>query len=73
MYLTLSIYVQRALATTIGALSNPFGCILGFMLGSLYVSDADKDNIPEGKDHILKYLWFTAIVVSCMCIPCVIF
>ena len=46
MYLTLSIYVQRALATTIGALSNPFGCILGFMLGSLYVSDADKDNIP---------------------------
>jgi len=73
MYLTPLIFIQRALATTIGALSNPFGCILGFMLGSLYVSDDDKDNIEKGKEHIIKYLWFTAIVVTGMCIPCVLF
>jgi hypothetical protein len=61
------------LATTIGALSNPFGCITGFILGSLYISDKDKENHEEGKKHVLQYLWFTSIVVTAMCVPAILF
>lgn len=35
---------ERALGTTIGALSNPFGCIMGFTLGGIYIKEVDKDN-----------------------------
>jgi hypothetical protein len=39
---------ERALATTIGSLATPFGCILGMALGPLFVYDSDKYNILLG-------------------------
>ena len=63
---------ERALGTTIGALSNPFGCIMGFTLGGLYISEADKNNHAQGKKHVMDYLWFMSIVVTCMCVPCIL-
>lgn len=63
---------ERALGTTIGALSNPFGCIMGFSLGGLFISEDDKNNHAQGKKHVMDYLWFMAIVVTCMCVPCIL-
>ena len=33
---------ERALATSIGSLANPMGCILGLSVGTFYVFDSDK-------------------------------
>ena len=64
---------ERALATTIGALSNPFGCIMGFVLPSFFISDNDKANHVLGKEHVMQYLRFTAFIVTIMCLPSLIF
>jgi nitrate/nitrite transporter NarK len=34
---------ERALATTIGSLANPFGCIMGLVLGPIFIPDVDGD------------------------------
>ena len=61
------------MATTIGALSNPLGCILGFILGSVWVSDADVRDRALGHEHVLDYLKFTAILATIFCVPTVLF
>jgi Na+/melibiose symporter-like transporter len=61
------------MATTIGSLSNPLGCILGYGLGSLFVFDSDLDDIVVGKEHVRYYLWFSAILITCLNIPILLF
>lgn len=33
---------ERALATTIGSLANPLGCIMGLVLGPIFIPDLDQ-------------------------------
>ena len=40
---------ERALATNLGTLSNPAGILLGFILGSVFVSNGDDSNPEVGK------------------------
>jgi len=63
---------ERAMATTIGSLSLPFGTIIGFALGTLYISEDDKNYPERGRENVVKYLLFTAIQVTCMCLPLLI-
>lgn len=45
---------ERALATAIGSLSNPLGCIIGLVLGPIYVPEIDKneENENAGKEAV---------------------
>lgn len=40
---------ERAIATTIGSLSIPLGCIMGMVTGPFFISDRDKVHHSEGK------------------------
>lgn len=49
---------ERALATTIGSLANPFGCIMGLVLGPIFIPDLDSYmanplKYPDG--HCVSY------------------
>ena len=39
---------ERALATTVGSLATPIGCILGMVLGPFFVSESDKEDHEIG-------------------------
>ena len=59
--------VQRALATSIGSLAVPFGCIVGMALGPFFVSDADKVDRVHGRKDLDFYMLicaFTALAFS---------
>lgn len=60
---------ERAMATAIGSLSIPIGCILGMITGPFYVYESDVDDKygPDytlGKDHIAHYMFIMAIIGS---------
>ena len=61
------------MATTIGSLSNPVGCILGLVLGPFFIFDSDKDTLdPQfqvGKDHTNYYMVITAIIATVLSAP----
>jgi len=44
---------QRALAITIGSLANPLGCIFGFAVGAIFVTNDDAEDVVVGKQHVL--------------------
>jgi hypothetical protein len=35
---------ERAIAITFGALGSPLGCIIGIIVGPLFISEVDKTN-----------------------------
>jgi hypothetical protein len=39
---------ERALATTIGSLATPIGCIMGMVLGPFFIFEADKNDVEVG-------------------------
>jgi len=47
---------ERAIATAIGSLALPIGCILGFAIGPILVSKADEIDREQGKRDFLTYL-----------------
>ena len=64
---------ERALATTIGSLATPIGCILGMVLGPFFVSENDKEDHIGGKSNIENYLSICAAVATGLTIPLIIF
>ena len=64
---------ERALATTIGSLATPIGCILGMVLGPFFVSENDKEDHEVGKSNIENYLSICATVATGLTIPLIIF
>mmetsp|Transcript_23459 Transcript_23459/g.36141 ORF Transcript_23459/g.36141 Transcript_23459/m.36141 type:complete len:171 (+) Transcript_23459:863-1375(+) len=64
---------QRALATALGSLSNPLGCIFGLALGPFFVFESDKDDHEAGKEHMRTFMLFCAVVGTLMSIPTLIF
>lgn len=65
---------ERAMATAIGSLSNPLGCIIGLVLGPLCVPEIDKneENENAGRAAVTKYMMIAAILITLMNISTVI-
>jgi MFS transporter, FLVCR family, feline leukemia virus subgroup C receptor-related protein len=64
---------ERALATSIGSLSTPLGCIFGLAVGPFFILDSDKSDIAEGKRHVIKYMEIMTGVTLCLNLPLIIF
>jgi MFS family permease len=64
---------ERALATTIGSLATPLGCIMGMVIGPFFVLDSDKLDNKNGHIHVNNYMFFSAVLVSIFCLPVIIF
>ena len=64
---------ERALATTIGSLSIPLGCIMGMVLGPVFIPEIDKYQHENGKEDITFYLMISAIACTLLSIWCILF
>ena len=62
---------ERALATTVGSLANPIGCIMGLVLGPFFILDSDKglEDKSIGKNHTNGYMVITAIIATAFSAP----
>jgi hypothetical protein len=47
---------ERALSTALGTLAMPIGCIAGFVVPSLMISESDEIDPSVGKAKFSKYL-----------------
>ena len=66
---------ERAMATAVGSLSNPLGCIIGLVLGPYFVPESDKfhENEEAGKKAVIYYMFASAWITTAMNICTVIF
>jgi hypothetical protein len=48
---------ERALSTALGGLAMPIGCIAGFVVPALIISEEDKINKQMGMSHFSEYLF----------------
>jgi fucose permease len=64
---------QRALATTIGSLATPIGCILGMIMGPFFVFESDKLDHDLGITHVRSYMFMTASIVTALTVPIILF
>mmetsp|Transcript_11360 Transcript_11360/g.19148 ORF Transcript_11360/g.19148 Transcript_11360/m.19148 type:complete len:448 (-) Transcript_11360:58-1401(-) len=62
---------ERALATSVGSLATPLGCILGLSIGPIFINDQDKADPAAGKAHMNAYMLFTAGLCSLLSLPIV--
>ena len=65
--------LERGLATAITSLAIPLGNVLGFILPSAFVSEADKEDIVNGRKHVENYILVMCIVSSVLSVCCCIF
>lgn len=64
---------ERALATMVGSLAAPIGCILGMVMGPFFVFESDKDDHLNGKINVENYMFICASVATGLTIPILIF
>lgn len=64
---------ERATATTIMSLADPIGCIIGMVLGPIYVLDSDKEDPELGKQHVNDLLMVQAIACTILYAPLLLF
>jgi hypothetical protein len=64
---------ERALATTIGSLATPIGCILGMIAGPFFVLEDDKNDHEAGKANIESYMFISASIVTTLTVPVILF
>lgn len=57
---------ERALATAIGSLSLPLGCIIGMVMGPFFISDSLKQDHAKGRAAITHYLLVSACLSTVM-------
>lgn len=48
---------ERALSTALGGLAMPIGCIAGFVVPALIISEDDKVNKAQGMQHFSEYIF----------------
>lgn len=63
------ITLQRALATSVGGLALPIGCIVGFVMPTFFISEDDSD----GKKSLVNYLFVQNGIVTVLCLPVILF
>jgi hypothetical protein len=64
---------ERALATTIGSLATPIGCIMGMVMGPFFIFEEDKENHELGVTHIVHYMSISAYLMTAFTLPLIIF
>ena len=64
---------ERAIATTVGSLSIPLGCIMGMVTGPFFILDRDKVNHAQGKEHVNKYMFVSAVIITIMNVGVLLF
>lgn len=57
------------IATAIGGLSLPIGCIIGFAVPSFMMNDEDAENPEQGRADFYKYLLVQNIIVTLLSLP----
>lgn len=60
------------MATALGALALSAGLLVGNILPPLYISSEDAKDKELGKAHVAKYIWDSAIIITCMAGPLLI-
>ena len=64
---------ERGLATALGGLALPIGCIVGFALPALMISDELAKKPEEGKVKFAEYLLVQNIMASIGTVPTLLF
>lgn len=59
---------EQALATTVGALAQPLGAALGFVLPLPFIKDSDKTS-PDGKHKFETYILVQSIIITVFSVP----
>lgn len=62
---------ELALATTVGSLANPLGCILGMVIAPFFVNNSIMDKNPKG--HVDDLLFTHAMIAAVLNVPTMIF
>lgn len=62
---------SRALVTSICCAANSIGVLLGYVFHSIFIDD--KDEGEKYRDGFKIYLFWEFIVISILCVPCLIF
>jgi MFS family permease len=60
---------QRALATTIGALAGPVGCVIGFVFPFAFLGDGDIENTSDARTKVRNYILVQSIIVTLLGLP----
>lgn len=60
---------QRATAIGILGLSFALGSMFGLSLGSIFVSDSDKDDPEKIKQQVENFMWFASWASTALCAP----
>jgi FLVCR family feline leukemia virus subgroup C receptor-related protein len=64
---------ERGLATALGGIALPIGCILGFALPAIMISDDLANDKPKGKAKFMEYLIVQNIITSVCTVPTLLF
>ena len=59
---------ERTVATTIGSLAGPVGCIIGFVLPLFWLSE-DPLSPAQTRSEMYDYIFYQSIVVTAMAAP----
>ena len=60
---------QRAIATMIGSLAGPVGCVIGFILPFAFIGDEDGVDTPESRAKVRNYILIQNIIVMVLSVP----
>lgn len=62
---------ELTIATALGALSLPIGCVSSFGIGPVFVldSDADPDRHMQGREAIRHYCLLIAVIITILSMP----
>lgn len=64
---------ERALSTALGSLAMPIGCIAGFVVPALMVSEEDLNDPKDGRKKFCEYLFVQNCIVSIAAIALIVF
>ena len=64
---------ERAIATAIGSLSLPLGCIIGLVISPFFIHESDQYHHEVGKQNVNYYMFISAIITTVLNIPMILF
>jgi sugar phosphate permease len=65
---------ERGLATALGSLTTPIGCIVGLVMGPIFVAEyKDGGDVSRAQQEIGHYMMISGGITTCMCLPLLIF
>ena len=58
---------DRAVASNLASMAIPLGSLVAFILGPVLI------NKDSGKEEVVKYIYLTAIINTCLGLPMILF